>query len=36
MFMDRTIQPEIQPLKNFHIQTPVRNNVAEWYSSDCY
>ena len=22
--MDRPIQPEIQPLKNFHIQTPVR------------
>ena len=27
MFMDRTIQPEIQPLKNFHIQTPVRTTL---------
>ena len=25
--MDRTIQPEIQPLKNFHIQTPVRTTL---------
>ena len=24
---DRTIQPEIQPLKNFHIQTPVRTTL---------
>ena len=27
MFMDRTIQPEIQPLKNFHMQTPVRTTL---------
>ena len=27
MFMDRTIQPEIQPLKNFHIQAPVRTTL---------
>lgn len=25
--MDRTIQPEIQPLKNFHIQIPVRTTL---------
>lgn len=25
--MDRTIQPEIQPLKNFHIQTTVRTTL---------
>ena len=25
--MDRTIQPEIQPLKNFRIQTPVRTTL---------
>ena len=25
--MDRTIQPEIQPLKNFHIQTPVSTTL---------
>lgn len=25
--MDRTIQPEIQPLKSFHIQTPVRTTL---------
>ena len=25
--MDLTIQPEIQPLKNFHIQTPVRTTL---------
>ena len=25
--MDRTILPEIQPLKNFHIQTPVRTTL---------
>lgn len=25
--MDHTIQPEIQPLKNFHIQTPVRTTL---------
>ena len=27
MFMDRTIHPEIQHLKNFHIQTPVRTTL---------